>query len=125
MASIKGMRSSKILMELEALAEKLGIQVIYEKLSQSRSGLCRLNDQHMLFVERNLYEDEKVEVFVSALSRFPLENIAMLPGIRDLVMEYHSRNDTHAESNEASLGYDQNLLEGLSGQGEANEIPTR
>jgi len=119
------MRSTKILMELEALAEKLGIQVIYERLPQSRSGLCRLYDQHMLFVERNLYEDEKVQVFVSALSRFPLENIAMLPGIRDLVMEYHSRNDTHAESNEASLRYDQNLLEGLPDQGEANEMPTR
>jgi hypothetical protein len=125
MVSSKGMRSSKILMELEALAEKLGIQVIYEKLSQSRSGLCRLYDQHILFVERNLYEDEKVEVFVSALSRFPIENIAMLPGIRDLVMEYHSRSDTHAASEEESLSYDQNLLEGLSGQGEANEIPTR
>jgi hypothetical protein len=125
MAPRKGMRSTKILMELEALAEKLGIQVIYEKLSQSRSGLCRLYDQHMLFVERNLDEDEKVQVFVSALSRFPLEDIAMLPGIRNLVMEYHSRNDTHTESNEASLRYNQNLLERLPGQEEANEIPTR
>jgi hypothetical protein len=97
MASRKGMRSSKILMELEALAEKLGIQVIYEKLSRSRSGLCRLYDQHMLFVERNLDEDEQVQVFVSALSRFPLKDIAMLPGIRNLVLEYHLRNDTRTE----------------------------
>ena len=125
MAARKGMRSTKILMELEALAEKLGIQVIYEKLSQSRSGLCRLYDQHMLFVERNLDEDEKVQVFVSALSRFPLEDIAMLPGIRNLVIEYHSRNDTHTESNEESLRYNQNLLERLPGEEEANEIPTR
>ena len=97
MASRKGMRSTKILMELEALAEKLGIQVIYEKLSRSRSGLCRLYDQHMLFVERNLDEDEQVQVFVSALSRFPLKDIAMLPGIRNLVLEYHLRNDTRTE----------------------------
>jgi hypothetical protein len=71
MASIKGMRSSKILMELEALAEKLSIQVIYEKLSQSRSGLCRLYDQHILFVERNLDEDEKVQVLSLLSPGFP------------------------------------------------------
>ena len=101
MASRTGMRSTKILMELEALAEKLGIEVIHERLSQSRSGLCRLYDQHMIFIERNLDEDEQVQVFVSALSRFPLDDIAMLPGIRNLVMEYHSRNDTTTELNEA------------------------
>ena len=108
MASKKGMRSTKILMELEALAEKLGIQVIYERLSQSRSGLCRLYGEHILFVERDLDEDEKVQVFVSALSRFPLEDIAMLPGIRNLVMEHLSRNEGQTESNETSLRHNQN-----------------
>ncbi len=125
MASRKGMRSTKILMELEGLAEKLGIQVIYERLSQSRSGLCRLYDQHMLFVERNLDEDEQIQVFVSALSRFPLEDVAMLPGIRNLVMEYRLRNDTHTELNEVSLRHNLNLLERLPGEEEANEIATK
>ena len=123
MASIKGMRSSKILMELEALAEKLSIQVVYEKLSQSRSGLCRLYDQHILFVERNLDEDEKVQVFVSALSRFPLEDIAMLPGIRDLVREHHLRNGTDTESDESGLRHNQDLSERTPSQGGANGIP--
>ncbi|MBW2580195.1 MAG: hypothetical protein JRD00_04465, partial [Deltaproteobacteria bacterium] len=40
MASTMEMRSTKMLMELEALAEKLGIQVVYERLPRSRSGLC-------------------------------------------------------------------------------------
>lgn len=88
MASGKGMQGTKILMELEALAEKLGIEIIHEKLSQSRSGLCRLYDQHMLFIERNLNEDEQVQVLVTALSRFPLDEIQMLPGIRHLLAEY-------------------------------------
>ena len=98
MASRKGMRSTKILMELEALAEKLGIQVIYERLSQSCSGLCRLYDQHMLFVERNLDEDEQVQVFISALSRFPLDDIQMLPRIRHLFIENYRTNQTHIDS---------------------------
>ena len=97
MASAKGMQGTKILMELEALAEKLGIEVIHEKLSQSRGGLCRLYDQHLLFIERNLNEDEQVEVLVTALSRFPLDDIQMLPGIRHLLAEYQLENQANLD----------------------------
>jgi len=85
MASAIEMRKTKVLMELEALAEKLGIQVIQEKLPKTRSGLCRLRDQYMLFIERNLEEEDKVRVMASALSRFPLDNTQMLPGIREIL----------------------------------------
>ena len=97
MVSEKGMQDTRILMELEALAERLGIEVIHEKLSQSRGGLCRLHDQHMLFIERNLNEDEQVQVLVNALSRFPLDDIQMLPGIRHLLAEYELQNQTNAD----------------------------
>ena len=90
MESTMEMRSTKMLMELEALAEKLGIQVVYERLPQSRSGLCRLYDKYMLFVERNLDEDEQVRIFVEALSRFHIDNIQMLPRIRHILQEYNS-----------------------------------
>ena len=97
MASGKEMQGTKILMELEALAEKLGIEVVHEKLSQSRSGLCRLYDQHMLFIERNLNEDEQVQVLVTTLSRFPLDDIQMLPGIRHLLAEYQLKNQANLD----------------------------
>jgi len=97
MASGKGMQGTKILMELEALAEKLGIEIIHEKLSQSRSGLCRLYDQHMLFIERNLNEAEQVQVLVTALSRFPLDEIQMLPGIRHLLAEYQLQKQANLD----------------------------
>ena len=94
MASTMEMRSTKMLMELEALAEKLGIQVVYERLPRSRSGLCRLYDKYMLFVERNLDEDEQVRIFVEALSRFHIDNIQMLPRIRNILQEYNSAIQT-------------------------------
>jgi hypothetical protein len=90
MESTMEMRSTKMLMELEALAEKLGIQVIYERLPRSRSGLCRLYDTYMLFVERNLDEDEQVRIFVEALSRFHIDNIQTLPRIRHILQEYNA-----------------------------------
>ena len=90
------MRNTKVLMELEALAEKLGIQVIQERLTKARSGLCRLRDQYMLFIERNLEEEDKVEVMAGALSRFPLDNTQMLPGIRQMLEDY--RHSAEAEN---------------------------
>ena len=97
MASRTGMRSSRLLMELEGLAEKLGIQVIHEKLSMSTGGLCRLHDDYLLFVEKNLSEDEQVQVLVSALSRFSLDDIQMLPAVRDLLTEDSVPEHAHAD----------------------------
>ena len=88
MASGTEMRDSKVLMELESLAEKLGIQIIQEKLPRTRSGLCRLYDQYLLFIERSLEEEEKVEVMIGALARFPLDGTQMLPGIRQMLEEH-------------------------------------
>ena len=78
------MRSSRLLGELEALAEKLGVEVVYERLPRCRSGLCRLNNQYLLFVDRALPEDAQVEVFVGALSRFPLDDLQVLPYVRQI-----------------------------------------
>ena len=78
------MRSSRLLGELEALAEKLGVEVVYERLPRCRSGLCRVNSQYLLFVDRALPEDAQVDVFVAALSRFPLDDLQVLPYVRQI-----------------------------------------
>ena len=87
------MRDTKVLMELEALAEKLGIRVVQERLSRTRSGLCRLRDQYMLFIDRSLEEQKKVEVMVGALSRFALDETQMLPGIRQMLEEHRQSGE--------------------------------
>ena len=78
------MRASRLLGELEALAEKLGVEVVYERLSRCRSGLCRVNGEYLLFVDRALPEDAQVDVFISSLSRFPLDDLQVLPYVREL-----------------------------------------
>ena len=78
------MRSSRLLGELEALAEKLGVEVVYERLARCRSGICRVNNQYLLFVDRALAEDAQVDVFVAALSRFPLDGLQVLPYVRQI-----------------------------------------
>jgi len=78
------MRAARLLGELEALAEKLGVEVVYERLPSCRSGLCRVNNQYLLFVDRALPEDAQVDVFISALSRFPLDDLQVLPFVREI-----------------------------------------
>jgi hypothetical protein len=78
-------------MELESAAARLGIQVVHEKLPGSRSGLCRLRDQLLLFVDKRLRTEEQIEVFLTALSRFPLEDLQLLPRVRELLDQYRER----------------------------------
>ena len=85
------MRGTRLLMELESAAAKLGIQVVHEKLPGTRSGLCRLRDQHLLFVDKRLRTEEQIEVFLNALSGFPLENLQLLPRVRELLEQYRER----------------------------------
>jgi hypothetical protein len=85
------MRGTRLLMELESAAAKLGIQVVHEKLPGSRSGLCRLRDQRLLFVDKRLRTEEQIEVFLTALSRFPLEDLQLLPRVRELLERYRER----------------------------------
>jgi len=85
------MRGTRLLMELESAAARLGIQVVHEKLPGTRSGLCRLRDQHLLFVDKRLGTEEQIEVFLTALSRFPLENLQLLPRVRELLEQYRER----------------------------------
>ena len=84
------MRNTKLMMELEGLAERLGISVVRERLVDSRSGLCRLHDQYILFIEKNLKEEDQVEVLIAALSRFSLDNYQVLPGVRRMLTDYQA-----------------------------------
>ena len=85
------MRGTRLLMELESTAARLRIHVVHEKLPGTRSGLCRLRDQHLLFVDKRLRTEEQIEVFLTALSRFPLENLQLLPRVRELLEQYRER----------------------------------
>jgi hypothetical protein len=87
------MRGTRLLMELESAAARLGIQVVHEKLPGTRSGLCRLRDQHLLFVDKRLRTEEQIDVFLTILSRFPLENLQLLPRVRELLEQYREREE--------------------------------
>ncbi|HYA03772.1 MAG TPA: hypothetical protein VEI04_11730 [Syntrophobacteria bacterium] len=84
------MRGTRLLMELESAAARLGVQVLREKLAGTRSGLCRVQDQYLLFIDKRLKTEEQIEVLFLALSRFPLENLPLLPRVRELLEQYRT-----------------------------------
>lgn len=85
------MNETMILQNLEAIAEKMSIQVNYENLRKkhifSKGGLCRLKEDKVVIIDTTLNLSEKIDVLSDALSQFDLEDIYMPPAIRKIVTQ--------------------------------------
>ncbi len=95
------MDASDILEELEALAEHIAIKVRYEKC-RSRGGLCRVNDEQMIIVRKNLTVPERVDVLSQALAALPLDDVYLKPEVRRLLEE--AALQRRGDESEASSG---------------------
>ena len=80
-----------LLDQLEALANKLGIKVRYEKVNLEESscagGLCRLKGEYVLIIHAQAPVKEKIQIMTEGLKRFPLGDIYIRPVIRELLGE--------------------------------------
>jgi hypothetical protein len=81
------MTDTQLLQELEALAERLSVEVSVGSLEGSPGGLCRHRGKWRLLVERRLGVRERVEVFLRAFSRLPLEEVFVVPEVRERIEE--------------------------------------
>ena len=70
--------------KLVELAENVGLKVRYEKLVNNPGGLCRLHDELLLIINKNLSDQQKIELLVDELSKFPIDQHYMRPQIRNL-----------------------------------------
>jgi len=80
------MTDEAILAELEAVAYKLRIEVIYESL-ETRGGLCKVKGKKLILINKNLLTEEKVRLLSSELSKFDTEHLFMLPKIREVLAQ--------------------------------------
>ena len=79
--------------ELETLARKLGVQVAYEKmqtLHPRKSGLCNLRGQYRLFIDKKTSLSERVSIFAESLCLFNLQEFAITPPTRELLLRKRS-----------------------------------
>ncbi len=83
------MAESRLLEQLEDLAEKLGIRVRYENLRKTAPGLtggfCRIRGEYHLMMDKRTGRQERVGFFLEALRRFELSGIYMTPRLRTLL----------------------------------------
>lgn len=85
-----GGRRTALLQELKTLAERLGIRVREEKLLrevgyQVRGGGCRVHDQEIVFLDRDLPLSDRIEILLNELSRRQVHQDMLSPPLRRLL----------------------------------------
>jgi len=81
------MKREKMLEELEQAAAALQIKVIYERLTPEASpgGLCKVGGEYRILIDRSTPLLERLSVLLSAVARFPTEEIFLSPELRAAV----------------------------------------
>ncbi len=70
---------------LEQLAGRLGIQARYERLPDSKSGLCVLRGTTYLIIDADLPVEDRLDLFKRALSGHDLSAVYLPPVVRDFL----------------------------------------
>lgn len=92
MSQVKGTRTAQLVIELEELAQRCGIEVRHEKLLReigyrARSGSCKVREKNLVILDRALAPPEQVEILAEALRGQDLENLYLSPAARRLLQE--------------------------------------
>lgn len=89
-AKVDGRTQLVILDELKAAAERLGLRVREERLLREvgyrvRSGSCRVGEEQIIFLERDLPISAQIEILAEELAMRPLDDVYLSPAARALV----------------------------------------
>lgn len=83
------MIEARLLQQLEELAERLGVKVLYESLDQQefvvKSGTCTLRGQLVAIIDDRLTPGDRIRVLADCLSRFDLSTVYLVPAVRELI----------------------------------------
>jgi hypothetical protein len=85
-----GRRDEALCEELKEVAVRLGLRVREEQLLREvgyrvRSGLCRVHGEEVLFVDRTLAPEERVQVLLDGLAGRDIEALYLSPVLRRLL----------------------------------------
>jgi hypothetical protein len=83
------MVEARLLQQLEELAERIGVKVLYESLDQQefvvKSGTCTLRGQLVAIIDRGLTPGDQIRVLADCLARFDLSTVYLIPAVRELI----------------------------------------
>ena len=85
------METNSALEELEALASKLEVSVIYDHFTgdgAGSGGLCKVKGKWRVIIERRGSPSEKMSVLARALSKFDTEQHFVSPAVREMLERF-------------------------------------
>ena len=81
------MKDEPLLSQLEALANRLRIEVRYERLrvgdSSHQGGLCRIREDYVLIIDSHATTKEKIRIFLQTIKGFDLDDLPVIPANRE------------------------------------------
>ncbi len=81
------MKSTQLYQHLKETAEKMDITVSEQNLRatgvNARSGLCTVKGRQLFIMDKHLPVRQKVEVLAECLRQMPLDDIYLVPAIRN------------------------------------------
>ena len=83
------MQNNKVLEYLEDLTFRLGIEIVNEKLGGAdfsiEGGLCKVKGVYKIFIDPSAPIEVQIEILARALSSFQIEEVYLLPFIREIL----------------------------------------
>ncbi|MFH0729973.1 MAG: hypothetical protein V2B19_26980 [Pseudomonadota bacterium] len=83
------MKPEQIFQQLKDLAEKLDIKVSEQSFASAsipvKSGYCKVRGQHRFIIDKKLTFYKKNKILATFLSRYPMEEIYVVPKIREFL----------------------------------------
>jgi hypothetical protein len=83
-------RDEALCEELKEVARRIGVQVREEILLREvgyrvRSGLCRVHGEDVIFLDRSLSPEERLQVLLDGLAGRDVETVYLTPALRRLL----------------------------------------
>jgi hypothetical protein len=88
------MRDKQIIDDMTALAGRFGQRIEFDEFD-GRGGWCRVKGTDRVIINKRLYPKEQVRILAQILARFPVEEHAVAPKVRQLIED--ARQETLPE----------------------------
>jgi hypothetical protein len=83
------MQAREVLAHLEDLAERLGVEIVYQRLGEEefavRGGLCKVNGAFKIFIDQSKLVEDQIKTLAQGLSSFDTEEVYLFPYIREIL----------------------------------------
>ena len=82
------MTDTQLLQEFETLAARMDIHVTHASIEDGPGGYCIIRGERRFILDRSIDVRTQVEIFAREFARLPLDDVFVLPRLRDCIDSY-------------------------------------